>query len=113
MAAHDRLELALQFADGELELAAVVGVLEDFPGPEEALADAQAVFAELAFRPRLFSGSSRVSFIYGVDADPKIPATRQRARGSAQFHGLGTGGAATPSREREPCSSAASPVLSR
>jgi hypothetical protein len=48
MAAHDRLELALQFADGELELAAVVGVLEDFPGPEEALADAQAVFAELA-----------------------------------------------------------------
>src|SRR5439155_17964990 len=44
--AHDRLELAPQRADAELELAAVAGVLEDFPGPEQLLADAQARLAE-------------------------------------------------------------------
>src|ERR1700694_17574 len=43
VAAHDRLELALELADRVRELAAVVGVLEDLPSPEHALTDAEAV----------------------------------------------------------------------
>src|ERR1700694_4878296 len=48
VAAHDRLELGLGLADHGLEPGAGVGVLEDFPGPKQPLADPQAVFAELA-----------------------------------------------------------------
>ena len=47
--AQDRLELSPQPLDSELELAAVVGVLVDLPGPEHALADREACVAELGF----------------------------------------------------------------
>src|SRR3954447_23149727 len=45
--ADDRLQFALQRADAALELAAVAGVLVDLPGPEELVAEPQAVLAEL------------------------------------------------------------------
>jgi hypothetical protein len=47
VAADDWFELALELADRELKLAAVMGVLVDLQGPEHALADPLAVLAEL------------------------------------------------------------------
>jgi hypothetical protein len=47
VAADDRFELALELADLELEFAAVAGVLVDLSDPEDPLAQALAVLAEL------------------------------------------------------------------
>ena len=47
VATQDRLELAPQPADAELQFAAVAGVLVDLPRPEQLVADPQAVLAEL------------------------------------------------------------------
>jgi hypothetical protein len=55
VAADDRLELALELTDLELELAAVTGVLVDLPRPEHALADPLAVLAELFLGDHAFS----------------------------------------------------------
>src|SRR5439155_25468307 len=59
--ADDRLVLALQLADGAFQLAALVRVTEDLPGPEHALAQLEARLAELLLGDESFGVGGEVA----------------------------------------------------